>query len=359
MKPDDSAAAPDLPPAGGSLRIALGGFLMGLANLVPGVSGGTMILAMGLYERFIESVSNVTRFKLSRPTVQFCLLLGAGLVVAILSLSGPFVWLVREHRWVAYSLFVGMTLGGVPALLALARPFKMAEVLCFVVGLGLMLAVAFGLRDTVLSPSIGVLLIVGAAASASMILPGVSGSYILLILGLYDVVWSAVRPEALKSDLRGSLELLIPLGIGVVLGIGLLSNILRVLLARSPRPTHAALLGLLLGSIVGLWPFQDAKHPVLASKPGVEATQMALAEGTEAEILAETGLSLSAGELAQLRVDYAGKSRGDLKKLGLQLERFRPQSTQVLIALALLVAGFILTRKLGVEESEGDRTPVA
>ena len=334
----------------GAGRIAFGGFLMGLANLVPGVSGGTMILAMGLYDRFIEAVAGVTRLRLTRPTLRFCVWLGAGLVLAVLSLSGPFVWLVREQRWVAYSLFVGMTLGGVPALLALAKPLRAAEGISFALGLALMLAVAFGLRDTALEPTFGVLVLVGSIASASMILPGISGSYILLILGLYDVVWSAVRPEALKSDWRGSLEILVPLGVGVVLGIGLLSNLLKALLARAPRPTHAALLGLLLGSIVGLWPFQEAEHPLLATKPGVEAVQLALAETSAEDIAAETGLQWSAEELLRARTDYAGATRGDLKKMGLRLEVFSPSAWQVLAALVLLVSGFCLTRKLGVEE---------
>ena len=91
----------------------------------------------------------------------------------------------------------------------------------------------------------------GCVAICAMILPGISGSYILLIFGLYDVVVGSLRPRDLLEDVGGSLGILVPIALGVALGIGGLSNVLKVLLARFERPAHAALLGLLLGLVHG------------------------------------------------------------------------------------------------------------
>jgi putative membrane protein len=330
-------------------RIVLGGFLMGVANLVPGVSGGTMILAIGLYDRFIEVVARMTSLRWSRPTLVFTGLLGIGAVVAILGLSAPAVWLVVEHRWIAYSLFVGMTLGGVPLLWKAVRPLGGASLVLFLLALAGMVWVARGMSDSPLPHTFPVFVFVGAVAASSMILPGISGSYVLLIFGMYDAVVGSLRPRDLMDDPVASLWIVAPVGIGVALGIGLLSNVLKLVLARYEKPTHAALLGLLLGSVAGLWPFQEAVHPDLVSKRRVEAVLLVLDGADVQAIEAETGVALDEGQRAGLAETYAGHTKGDLKLLGLQLAPYSPGPLRIGVALALLVGGFTLTRLLGRE----------
>jgi putative membrane protein len=323
---------------------------MGLANLVPGVSGGTMILALGLYDRFITAVAELTRLRPSRTTLRFLAIIGVGLVVAIVGLAGPAVWLVTSHRSIAYSLFIGMALGGVPSLAGFARPFGLRPLLQILVGVAIMAGVAFGMSDSPLPHSWIVFLVIGAVAASSMILPGISGSYILLIFGLYDVVVGSIRPSALREDWRASIAILIPVGIGVVLGIGLLSNVLKLLLHRFERPTHCVLLGLLVGSVLGLWPFQAAAHPHLVTRPGVEAVLLLQEGGTRELVLEETGVELTEAEALELTARHSGASKGDLKLLGLQLTPYPPSLSQVAIALAVLLGGFAITRKIGGEE---------
>jgi len=335
-----------VPPPASALRLVVGGFLMGFANLVPGVSGGTMILAIGLYDRFIASVADVTRLRLTRPLVVFLGLMGVGLVAAILGLSGPAVWLVTEHRWVAYSLFVGMTLGGVPLLLRVLRPFGATELVCAVLGVAAMAAFAFALGDTSLPHNALVFGLVGALAASSMILPGISGSYILLVFGMYDVIVGSVRPSVLLEDPGEALGIVVPTGIGVVLGIGLLSNVLKWTLRSFERPAHAVLLGLLVGSVFGLWPFQRAVHPRLVSRDGVEAVELLLGGADVEAVRAETGTVLLPAEAAELVRVHGGATRGELKRRGLELETYRPGLGEIGIALALFGVGFALTRSL-------------
>jgi putative membrane protein len=324
---------------------------MGLANLVPGVSGGTMILALGLYDRFIGAVAEVTRLRPSRQTLVFLGLFGAALVVAVAALAGLAVWSVRFHRWAAYSLFIGMTLGGVPQLARVVRPFSVGMLAAVLGGMAVMVGVVFLLRGTALPHTPLVFLTIGTLAASSMILPGISGSYILLIFGLYDVVIGCLRPREFLDDVGGSLAILVPVGIGVVIGIGALSNVLKVLLVRFERSTHAALLGLLLGSVLGLWPFQDAVHPDLVTKPQVKAVEALLDGADVATVSAEFGLQLDEAKAAALRARYAGSSRGDLKLLGLQLDTYRPEATRVVLSMLLLVGGFVVTRRLSGDEA--------
>jgi len=337
-------------PQAAPARIVLGGFLMGMANLVPGVSGGTMILAIGLYERFIESVARVTSLRWSRATIVFMGLLVGGALVAILSLSAPAVWLVLEHRWIAYSLFIGMTLGGVPLLwrsLGAVRELGVGSWLSFAVSLAGMLWVARGLSNAPIEQGFLTFTLVGALAASSMILPGISGSYILLIFGLYDVVVGSLRPSELLDDPLASLAILVPTGLGVLLGIGALSNVLKLVLERYARPAHCALLGLLLGSVAGLWPFQEAVHPELVAKKNLRAIAMLVAGDAPEAILEKTEREFEAAERDHYLDIYAGMSKGDLKLMGLELEPYEPTGARIAMALGLLVGGFVLTGALG------------
>lgn len=328
-------------------RSLLGGFLMGLANLVPGVSGGTMILALGLYDRFIGAVAEVTSLRWSRTTFVFLGLVGAGLATAILTMSGPAVWLVSEHRWIAYSLFVGLTLGGVPELFKLCGGLGPRVLAGLAVGVGAMLWLA-GSGGRSVDPVWTNLLWVGALAASSMILPGISGSLLLLIFGLYETVIGSLSRDELLGNTAASLAILAPVGVGAALGIGLLSNGLKRLLERSPRATHGALMGLLLGSVLGLWPFQEPVHPDLARRPVRKAVERALME-PEAD-LAALGADLELVEAVSLEAlveAHRGASRADLKQRAEQLRRFEPTGAQIGTVLGVLVLGFAITRAVG------------
>jgi len=356
MKPE-----PDPPPAPPA-RVFAGGFLMGLANLVPGVSGGTMILALGLYDEFIGAVARLTSLRWSRALFLFCSTIGVGLAVAVLGLAGPAVWLVQHLRWVMYSLFIGMTLGGVPALLRLARPLGARELAALVLALAGMAWLTFGLASADIAATPLSLVLVGALAASSMILPGVSGSYILLVFGFYDVVIGSLSASALLDEPAESLGVILPTGVGVLLGIGLLSNVLKWLLGRWRGPSHAALLGLLLGAVLGLYPCQDSVHPELAGRSSRKAVEALLAGATPVDIAAEHGVDFSAEEQDALRSRYGelpleGR-RGELKKLGLMLERYTPGAGQVAGALGLVLLGVGLTTLLGGRGGRGTAGPV-
>ncbi|MCH9057776.1 MAG: DUF368 domain-containing protein, partial [Planctomycetes bacterium] len=237
-------------------RGSIGGVLMGLANLVPGISGGTMLLAAGVYPHFISAIAEVTTLKF-RP--RSLVLLGTIVIsaaLAILLLAGLMRSLVIEQRWVMYSIFIGLTLGGLPLVWRLAKPATPAVFTGAAVAFLFMVAMQLGLGTggSGGDASSLFLFLSGLAGASAMILPGVSGGYLLLILGQYETILGSI--DTLKQGLLGgpdidlilaAMTVVVPVGLGVVVGIVGVSNLLRWLLARYAKATLGALLGLLLG----------------------------------------------------------------------------------------------------------------
>ena len=252
------------------VRGAIGGVLMGLANLVPGISGGTMLLAAGVYPAFIAGIADVTTLKLRLRSLLLLGTIVAAALLAILLLAGVMRSLVIEQRWIMYSIFIGLTLGGVPLVWRLARPATMGVWLgagCSFAGM-LLMQLGLGGGGTSGEASNVFLFFSGLAGASAMILPGVSGGYLLLLLGQYEVILGAI--DTLKQGLLGgpdfalvmdSMGVVIPVGGGVVIGVVGVSNGLRWLLRRFEKPTLGALLGLLFGAVVGLWPFSAPVPP--------------------------------------------------------------------------------------------------
>ena len=253
-------------------RSLFGGLLMGLANLVPGISGGTMLLVAGVYTDFIDSLANLTRFRFRFRSllVMGCIVAAAGL--GILVFAGGVKTLVVDHRWIMYSLFIGLTLGGLPVVWQLAKPATpsliLAAVLAFALMLGLALMQAYEIMGTGDSNFL-ILFIAGLAGASAMILPGVSGGYLLLLLGQYVPILSAIdrfketiKARDLEAAMDPAMSVLLPVGLGVLAGVVVVGNLLKWLLDRFRKPTLGVLIGLLLGSVVGLWPFQEGVMPV-------------------------------------------------------------------------------------------------
>ncbi|MHC4966848.1 MAG: undecaprenyl phosphate translocase family protein, partial [Planctomycetota bacterium] len=258
------------------LRAAIGGTLMGLANLVPGISGGTMLLAAGVYPAFISGIAELTTLRFRMPSLLLLGSVATTAALAILLLAGTVKGLVQDHRWIMYSLFIGLTLGGVPLIWRMTRPASPAVFVAAVATFGLMVLMALSGATAGGSGERNLLLLSasGVAASSAMILPGVSGGYLLLLLGQYEPILGTI--DQIKRGLLGdaatgvgpdlalildAMEVVVPLGLGVVVGIVGVSNLLRWLLDRYEKATLGALLGLLLGAVVGLWPFQEGRPP--------------------------------------------------------------------------------------------------
>jgi putative membrane protein len=244
------------------VRTAVAGVLMGVANLIPGVSGGTMVLAMGLYREFIDSVADLTALRFSARRIVFLAVLAGCAGVSIVLLAGLILYLLFHYPVAMFSLFIGLTLGGAPLLWASLRPARADVVVATLAGFLAMLAVAALKRVSGGLPhNLAIDLLAGVVGSTTMVLPGISGSYMLLVMDQYERIVGAVSDlkHAVSpfdpAALRDALWIIVPVGIGAVAGIVALSNVLKVLLRRAPRPTVGVLLGVLIGSVLMMWPF--------------------------------------------------------------------------------------------------------
>jgi putative membrane protein len=304
-------------------RCVIGGILMGLANLVPGISGGTMLLAAGVYPTFVESVAAVTT--LSRRLHPWLLLafIAIPAVLAIGVLAGTVRDMVLEHRWIAYSLFIGLTLGGAPTLRRMLKPMPARAGIAALVAFIAMVALALLQESQPASSAgeggMGGLFIAGFAGAAAMVLPGVSGGYLLLVLGQYVPVLDAI--DAFKDSIRtGETALmlqsawpLVAIGVGVLLGVSLVSNIMRWLLKRHREVTLGALLGLLLGAVAGLWPFREAVLPEVGSTVRGEFIEsVEAAEAIELKYRPTRSYQPSAGQIGLSLLLVVGGGIGSL-----------------------------------------------
>ncbi len=339
-----------------AVRGVIGGVLMGLANLVPGISGGTMLLAAGVYPRFINAIGELTTLKFRKTSLLLLSAVVASALLAIVLFAGPVKDLVVNHRWVMYSLFIGLTLGGVPVVIRLIGKSKGASVwVSAALGFAAMAVLAyFQMRGGGGGERSGfvMLLLAGVAGASAMILPGVSGGYLLLVLGVYVPILGgiALAKNAVKAgDISALIEpvtqVVLPVGIGVVIGVVAVSNLLRILLKRYEKPTLGVLLGLLLGAVVGLWPFQQSVEPEVGSMIKGQTITLGSTEPFGSErVVTSTYV-------------YAGSGK-PVDKEDYPTEVFTPDIVQVVSSLGLIVIGILLTLSVDrIGGGKGASTP--
>lgn len=236
------------------------GMLIGIANLIPGVSGGTMAVSMGVYEEIIDSIGNFfKKFKetfVKNMVFLIPIILGAG--VGVIAFSKLLDYLLKNHEAYTKFAFMGLILGSIPFIFKKSneKGFKKSYIIPFIITLaiggGLCLLEYLGVTGSQITSfdlnagNVVLLVIYGFIAAASMVIPGISGSFILLLLGVYSAVLSAV------SNLE--ILILIPFAIGVGLGILLMSKLINYLLEHFHGLTYYAILGFILGSLPAIFP---------------------------------------------------------------------------------------------------------
>ncbi len=247
------------------LKMILQGMAVGIANIIPGVSGGTMMVAMGLYDKLIHSITHLkSEFKKSMKLL-VPVFAGAGL--AIVLLSRLFEFLLANYPIPTNFAFCGLIAGSLPFIFKKVKGHsvtvgKLIPFLIFfgvVIGMALMgetsgaaADVSFGFMNVLK------LLGVGVIAAATMVVPGVSGSMMLMLLGYYDTILAVINDfiDALLGfdvpELLRTCGILIPFGIGVVVGIFLIAKIIEFIFKRAEIHAYYAIIGLILASPIAI-----------------------------------------------------------------------------------------------------------
>ena len=297
-----------------SLRLFINGFLIGIANIIPGMSGGTLALVLGIYERLISALRRIglstvkkllggatlrknaleaAKAELRRIDFSFLSLLGIGAIAAILLTSKLIVYLLNHHHDATYGFFSGLILMSILIPVRMLKAFGWKELLVLLIAIALILSLSIGTsekqldrvahksgneatmssevseRETGLPTSWELVLFFGSGALAisAMILPGISGSFLMLALGVYFPLLTAINtilegiPAVLKGifkeSMLGSLLIIGFTAVGCLFGLLAFTRLLNYLLERYRNLTVTFLIGLMVGSLYGLWPFRE------------------------------------------------------------------------------------------------------
>lgn len=246
------------------LNQLLRGAVIGVANIIPGVSGGTMMVSMGVYDTLIHCITHL--FSEFKQSIKTLLPYAVGMLVGIVALASLLKFLFANYALPTSTAFIGLILGGLNPLLRKINKKKIdwvavAVFVLFFAGI-IMLALTGDISNpeslTIDFGQILILLVMGAIAAATMIIPGVSGSMVLMLLGYYTPVLNAV--DALKNAvfamdfyaMVNPVLTLLPFGIGVVLGIFGVAKLIEWLLDRFPTQTYCGVLGLVVSSPIAI-----------------------------------------------------------------------------------------------------------
>jgi len=295
------------------------GFMMGSADVVPGVSGGTMAFILGIYPRLLRAIRLVDGQAIglllrgrigefvTRIDLLFLVALGSGILAALLFFTRvvPLPELIRTDPEPVYSLFFGLITASVIVLVRDIGGLRAGEFGWLATGVALGFAVVN--LVPVQTPEAGwFVFLAGALAISAMILPGISGSFILVVLGKYAYVFGAIG--------RLDLGVLAPFALGCLCGLALFSRVLMWLLEHHYRRTILTIIGVLVGSLWVIWPFQRRVVDIIAGKERIIAQAPVAPQGSSSLLLLCGALAV-AGVTAVLLVSAlataAGNRRGD------------------------------------------------
>lgn len=247
------------------------GMLIGVANIIPGVSGGTMMVSMGVYEKIIGVVNNL--FKDMKKSIITLLPLGIGMLLGVAVFSFIIPWCLEVYPLPTCLCFIGLILGGIPAILKPAKeslhkegksisiPHIVAFVFFFALAVGMALMNETETSSANFDLNLGfmiIIFIVGVVAAATMVIPGVSGSLVLMILGFYGGIMASISGFISAvfafdwAQIFYYVGILAPFGIGVIVGIFAVAKLIEWLFEKFPSVTYCGIFGLIAASPVAI-----------------------------------------------------------------------------------------------------------
>lgn len=230
----------------------LKGILISISLLVPGVSGGTMMIVLGVYDQSIEALSALISGKLMH--IKLLIQLAIGGIIGIALFAKAMLWALETYPFVMSFLFLGIVIAGLNAIIKKVdwQKFKVYQIIYLIIGIVIALVMTNGESATLIEFSgswlqkLFIIIVAGIIIAVALILPGISTSFLLLTLGMYEQTLAAIDTL--------DINFLLPLGIGVILGVLLTTKLLEYLMKKHPTPTYLMILGFILGSLGEIFP---------------------------------------------------------------------------------------------------------
>ena len=236
------------------LKTIVKGFIVGSSMMIPGVSGGSMAMILGEYDRLISSIPSLFSRKTFLESLKYLSVFVFAALAGIVIVARPLEILINRYALIIMYLFLGAVCGTIPMMVRKAHSegFDLKSLVCVILGIILVFSIEL-IPEGIFNPSLDsgffdILIQVfgGILVSVGLVLPGISTSYLLLVLGLYEPII-----EALSNN---QFTLLIPIVLGLLVGILALTKILEIAMSRYPKITYMMILGFLLGSIKEIYP---------------------------------------------------------------------------------------------------------
>lgn len=231
------------------------GMILGIANIIPGVSGGTLAISLGIYKKIIKTISHF--FKKFKENLVFVGCLGIGMLLSVVLLSKGIAYALEHHTLITKLFFIGLILGGTPLIYKKVKEkFSVSNILVFLLTFGLVLGMTL-LRSGEVVVNLTnmniieyvILFLVGVIAAGTMIIPGISGSFVLMMLGYYYPILTRINDLTSFNNIFSNLITLGIFGIGVLVGIVLVAKLIEFLLKKYEIKTYYGILGFVLASI--------------------------------------------------------------------------------------------------------------
>ena len=261
-----------------NIIVAIKGACMGAADVIPGVSGGTIAFITGIYDQLIGSINSINaeavklfftgKFKEFWKHINgtFLLSLFCGILFSVVALAGLMQYLLESHPIQTWAFFFGLIVASSLFILRGIEGWNLKAVIFLILGVGLGITVCT-LSPTTTPDALWFIFLSGAIAICAMILPGISGSFILLILGKYKFIMEAITGLTTGQAVGENLVILGVFAVGAVCGIIAFSRILNWLLSRYHKQTLLVLAGFIIGSLVKVWPWSNMEAIMLAQFP--------------------------------------------------------------------------------------------
>lgn len=261
------------------LMVGLKGACMGAADVIPGVSGGTIAFIMGIYDEFVGSIASINaeavrlllkgQFKAFWKHINgtFLVSLIAGIGLSVILLAGLMQTLLTVYPIQTWAFFFGLIVASSIFILRGISGWKPRDILMLVLG-GVMGVTVCTLSPTQTPDALWFIFLSGAIAICAMILPGISGSFILLILGKYQYIMGTISGLVAGENFGGNLLILCVFLVGAAVGILGFSKLLHWLLARWNKETLLVLAGFIIGSLIKVWPWSNPEALAQAERAG-------------------------------------------------------------------------------------------
>lgn len=271
---------------------------MGAADVIPGVSGGTIAFITGIYDDLIGSLNSINKTALQlffsgrfkdfwkHINGNFLLSLFCGILISVLSLAGLMHYLLENHPIQTWAFFFGLIVASSIFILRGIDGWNLKTILFLVFGVILGIVVCT-LSPTTTPDALWFIFLSGAIAICAMILPGISGSFILLILGKYQYIMSTISGLTSGEAIGENLLVLCVFAVGAVCGILAFSRFLHWLLGKYNKETLIVLAGFIIGSLVKVWPWSNMEAIIPSQFPHLAEMMEATSSPLPAEVIAE------------------------------------------------------------------------